>query len=307
MRRLNRYSLVVLVLAVLIALLFVVDRRYRFTERAAFNWQMFWQAESREVIALGQYRAVVEGQPIEGLEDDVSALSYDPDRKSLFTVTNQRNAIAELSLDGRTLRRIPLIGFGDSEAIEYISPGVYVISDERRQRLIKVQIDDTTQSLDAATAEQLTLGIDAGGNKGYEGLAYDSKGKRLFIAKEREPVQIIEVRGFPKVGGDAPDIVEVTADRKRNSRLFVRDLSSLQFDERSGHLLALSDESKQIVELDTEGHPVGSGSLAGGSMGLSKSVPQAEGIAMDDQGTLYLVSEPNLFYVFRKPEAQAAR
>jgi uncharacterized protein YjiK len=306
MRRLNRYSLLVLVLAVLIALLFVVDRRYRFTERAAFNWQMFWQSESREVIALGQYRAVVEGQPIEGLEDDVSALSYDPDRKSLFTVTNQRNSIAELSLDGRTLRRIPLIGFGDSEAIEYISPGVYVISDERRQRLIKVQIDDATQSLDAATAEQLTLGIDAGGNKGYEGLAYDSKGKRLFIAKEREPVQIIEVRGFPKVGGDAPDIVEVTADRKRNSRLFVRDLSSLQFDERSGHLLALSDESKQIVELDTEGHPVGSGSLAGGSMGLSKSVPQAEGIAMDDQGTLYLVSEPNLFYVFRKPEAQAA-
>jgi uncharacterized protein YjiK len=34
---------------------------------------------------------------------------------------------------------------------------------------------------------------------------------------------------------------------------------------------------------------------------LQKTVPQAEGIAMDDDGTMYLVSEPNLFYVFKKP------
>jgi uncharacterized protein YjiK len=34
---------------------------------------------------------------------------------------------------------------------------------------------------------------------------------------------------------------------------------------------------------------------------LKKRVPQAEGIAMDDDGALYLVSEPNLFYVFKKP------
>lgn len=306
MRRLNRFSLLILVLAVIVALLFVADRRYHFAGLAAYNWNMFWQSGSTEVIALGDYRAVIEGQVIEGLGDDVSALSYDPDRKSLFTVTNQRNAIAELSLDGRTLRRIPLIGFGDSEAVEYISPGVYVISDERRQRLIKVQIDDKTESLDAATAEQLTLGIDAGGNKGYEGLAYDSKGKRLFIAKEREPVQIIEVRGFPRSDSSVPDVVEVTSDNERNARLFVRDLSSLQFDENSGHLLVLSDESQQIVELDTKGRPVGSGSLTAGQMGLRKSVPQAEGLALDEHGTLYVVSEPNLFYVFRKPEKKPA-
>lgn len=305
MRRLNRLSLLVLVVAVLATLLLMADRRYRFAEQAAFDWRMFWQSESREVIGLSQYRVVIEGQPIEGLEDDVSALSYDPDRNSLFTVTNQKNEMVELSLDGRVLRRIALNGFGDSEAVEYISPGVYVISDERSQRLIKVQLDDTTQSLDASHAEQLTLSLDAGGNKGFEGLAYDTKGKRLFVGKEREPVQIIEVRGFPKADADAPDSLsdhlEITSDRKRDARLFVRDLSSLQFDERSGHLLALSDESKQIVELDTRGHPIGAGSLVKGQMGLSKSVPQAEGIAMDDQGTLYLVSEPNLFYVFRKP------
>ncbi|SHN31422.1 Uncharacterized protein YjiK [Pseudomonas asturiensis] len=302
MRRSTRSLLLLIVLVPLIVLLFsIANQRYRFVERAQFDWQMFWQSDSQEAIGLDQYRAVVEGQVIDGLSDDVSGLSYDPDRNSLFTVTNQNAEMVELSLDGRILRRIKLSGFGDAEAVEYISPGIYVISDERQQRLIKVHVDDSTQSLDAANAEQLTLGLNAGGNKGYEGLAYDRKGERLFVARERDPVQIIEVRGFPKASADGPSNLQVISDSKRDAGLFVRDLSSLQFDQNSGHLLALSDESRQIVELDIDGRPIGSSSLNKGQMGLSKSVPQAEGVAMDDNGVLYLVSEPNLFYVFRKP------
>jgi uncharacterized protein YjiK len=87
----------------------------------------------------------------------------------------------------------------------------------------------------------------------------------------------------------------------RDAGMFVRDLSSLQYDERSGHLLALSDESRLILELDVDGRPLSTMSISGGRQGLKKTVPQAEGIAMDDDGTLYLVSEPNLFYVFKKP------
>ncbi|MCD5982823.1 MULTISPECIES: SdiA-regulated domain-containing protein [Pseudomonas] len=302
MRRSTRSLLVLIIFVPLIALLFsIANQRYRFVERAQFDWQMFWQSDSQEAIGLDQYRAVIEGQVIDGLTDDVSGLSYDPDRKSLFTVTNQNAEMVELGLDGRILRRIKLIGFGDAEAVEYISPGVYVISDERQQRLIKVHIDDSTQSVDAANAEQLTLGLNAGGNKGYEGLAYDRHGERLFVARERDPVQIIEVRGFPKTNAGGPGNLQVISDSKRDAGLFVRDLSSLQFDQNSGHLLALSDESRQIVELGIDGRPIGSSSLKKGQMGLSKTVPQAEGVAMDDDEVLYLVSEPNLFYVFRKP------
>ncbi len=300
MRLLFSRKMLVPLLVLLLALAFFVGREYRVLERASFNWRVLWQDNDAQAIGLGDYRAVIEAQPIAGLDSDVSALSYDPERKSLFTVTNKNAQLVELSLDGRTLRRIPLTGFGDSEAVEYISPGVYVISDERRQRLIKVQINDDTTALDAKDAEQLVLGIGSGNNNGYEGLAYDTKGQRLFVAKERRPVQIIEVRGFPYSTVETPN-VEVSSDARRNADLFVRDISSLQFDERSGHLLALSHESRQIVELDIKGRAVGNVSLSQGSMGLKKAVPQAEGIAMDEDGTLYLVSEPNLFYVFRKP------
>ncbi len=300
MRRFFTAKIVYPVLILLALLMFFVGREYRVMERAWFNWHVLWQANDLATVGLGDYRVTIEAQPIIGLDDDVSALSYDPDRKSLFTVTNKNAEMVELSLDGRILRRIALTGFGDAEAVEYISPGIYVISDEYQQRLIKVHVDDDTLFLDAADAEQLTLGIDAGGNSGFEGLAYDTKGQRLFVAKERKPVQIIEVRGFPNLSTDTPNIIEVASNARRDAGLFVRDLSSLQFDERSGHLLALSDESRQILELNTEGLPIGNVSLSSGQMGLRKNVPQAEGIAMGDDGTLYLVSEPNLFYVFTK-------
>ncbi|MFK8330840.1 SdiA-regulated domain-containing protein [Pseudomonas sp. BJa5] len=301
MRRYVRLPLIALAVS-LIALLVlaVAGQHYRLYERGWFNLKTWWQP-SEQSMGLDQYRVVLEAKPIEGLDDDLSALTFDPDRNSLFTVTNARSELIELSLDGRILRRVPLTGFGDPEAMEYVSPGSYVITDEREQRLIRVRLTDNTRFLDAKDAEQLTLGIGLNGNKGFEGLAFDSAGKRLFVAKERDPMLIYEVHGFPHDNPEQPYAVHVVQDRKRDSRLFVRDLSSLQFDERSGHLLALSDESKLVVELDTKGRPLSTLSLRKGFQGLEKSVPQAEGIAMDDAGTIYLVSEPNLFYVFRKP------
>ena len=299
MLRFNRFSALALLLALLAA--GFAAQHYRLFEHTWFKVNRLWQLANPAAINLGEYRAVLQGQVIEGLEDDVSALTYDPLRKSLFTVTNKNAELVELSLDGRIVRRISLVGFGDAEAVEFIDANTYVIADEREQRLFKVRLDDNTQVLNAREAEQLTLGIHLRGNKGFEGLAYDSVGKRLFVAKERDPMLIYEVRGFPQDNPQMPSAIHVVTNARRDARLFVRDLSSLQFDERSGHLLALSDESRLLLELDIDGRPISTLSLKKGRHGLKKTVPQAEGVAMDDEGALYVVSEPNLFYVFKKP------
>ncbi|WP_438300072.1 SdiA-regulated domain-containing protein [Pseudomonas sp. NMS19W] len=303
MRRFARPKPLLIILSVIALIALIAIGQYlRLFERAWFNLQSHWQPHSIEAINLDQYRVDIEARTIEGLNDDVSALTYDPVRKSLFTVTNKNAELIELSLEGRILRRVALIGFGDAEAVEFISADTYVISDERQQRLIKIHLEQGTTYLDAADAEQMTLGVHMSGNKGFEGLAYDSVGKRLFVAKERDPMLIYEVHGFPHFNPEKSYAVHVINNPKRDAGMFVRDLSSLQYDERSGHLLALSDESRLILELDVDGRPLSTMSLSGGRQGLKKTVPQAEGIAMDDDGTLYLVSEPNLFYVFRKPE-----
>ena len=302
MRRLARPKPLALILLVAVVLaLGVAAQYYRLYERAWFNLQSWLHPLSEQSMALNDYQVVLEAKVIDGLDDDVSALTFDPVRNSLFTVTNQNSELIEMSLDGRILRRIALIGFGDPEAVEFISADTYVISDERQQRLIKIHLEEGTTFLDAADAEQMTLGMHMTRNKGFEGLAYDSKGKRLFVAKERDPMLIYEVQGFPHYNPEKSYAVHVINNPKRDAGLFVRDLSSLQYDERSGHLLALSDESFLVLELDIDGRPLSTMSLRKGRQGLQKRVPQAEGIAMDDQGSLYLVSEPNLFYVFKKP------
>ncbi|WHS60619.1 SdiA-regulated domain-containing protein [Pseudomonas sp. G2-4] len=303
MRRLARPKPLILILLISALIASIAVGQYlRLFERAWFNLNTLWRPLSEQSIGLDQYRVTVEAREIEGLDDDVSALTFDPVRESLFTVTNKNAELIELSLDGKILRRVALIGFGDPEAVEFISEDTYVITDERQQRLIKIHLDDDTQFLDAAEAEQMTLGVHMKGNKGFEGLAYDSVGKRLFVAKERDPMLIYEVHGFPHHNPEKSYAVHVINNPKRDAGLFVRDLSSLQYDERSGHLLALSDESRLIIELDIDGRPLSTLSLSKGRQGLQKTVPQAEGVAMDDDGNLYVVSEPNLFYVFKKPQ-----
>ena len=286
---LKRLLLSLVALSLLLLGLFAQE--YRLFERAWFNVQQWQQAGSGQQgsMLLADYQVDLEARVIEGLNDDVSALTFDPDRNSLFTVTNQKPQLLELSLDGELLRRIDLHGFGDAEAVEYISPGL--------------RVDDATTELHADQAQQFSLSIGLNGNKGFEGLAYDSAGQRLFVAKERDPMRIYEIHGFPQRDPQSPFAVHVVDDQQRDAGLFVRDLSSLQFDERSGHLLALSDESRLVLELNVEGKPISSLSLLGGRNGLKRSVPQGEGIAMDNQGVLYLVSEPNLFYRFKKPGA----
>ena len=82
------------------------------------------------------------------------------------------------------------------------------------------------------------------------------------------------------------------------------DLAALTVDPRSGHIVALSQESHLLVELDEHYDPRNFIALLRGLNGLEHHIPQAEGVALDEAGNLYLVSERNLFYVFRKVAAQ---
>ena len=64
--------------------------------------------------------------------------------------------------------------------------------------------------------------------------------------------------------------------------------------------LILSHESACVVEANKYGIETSRLLLRGGKAGLSRTIFKAEGVALDKRGTLYIVSEPNLLYVFKK-------
>ncbi|MCD8352104.1 MAG: SdiA-regulated domain-containing protein [Planctomycetaceae bacterium] len=299
-KRKKKGRFVLCVVAVIVVAAGVVaGRHFRFFGRVCFDFrQWYYASEWRErSLWLPGYAVTLEAKPVAGVDDNLSGLTWNRDTRTLFAVINNPAEIVELSTGGDVLRSIGLRGMADPEAIEYIGDGSYILSDERAQKLVQVFIDANTDSVDARDLQRITVGSGDAGNSGVEGLAWDFSERKLYAAKEKRPVHIYEVTGFPHNSGNALN-VDVTDNQQRDDRLFVTDVSGLDFNQRYRHLLVLSDESRILLEIDTSGQPVSSQSLQSGH-GLSAPVPQPEGVAMDDDDTLYLVSEPNLFYVFR--------
>lgn len=247
---------------------------------------------------LSDYRLTLEKE-VDGIRKNLSGLTWNRDTKTLFAAINKPPALAELSVDGALLRTIPLVGFHDTEAVEYIGDGRFVVAEERNHRLTFVTVDAETRELRAEReGPRITLHPDGTENVGLEGLAWDAATGTLYAAKERDPMRVYAISGFPPASGAAADIV-VNPRVELARDVSVADISSLDFDAEFGHLLVLSDESACVVEIDPAGRPVGRLSLTAAA-GLSAPVPQAEGMALDDDGTLYVVSEPNRFYVFKR-------
>ncbi len=282
-------------------LIFSIMHYFHWDDRLLFLWQerntsAQQQAES---IWLPGYRAVIQAKPLAGLEKaETSGLSWSPLSNTLFTVTGRIPKLVELSLEGEVLRVVELRGFSDPEGVEVLSDGRIAIIDERRGELTAFYLPLDAQFIDGDTLPSISLGAMASGNKGFEGVAWDARNQRILLAKERSPFGLFSLP-FP----DAADSLEMPVfalQELPSAQVFMRDFSSLAVDQRTGHLLVLSDESRMLLELDEDGNPVSFISLAMGFNGLTRSIKQAEGVAMDAQGTIYIVSEPNLFYVFKK-------
>lgn len=250
-------------------------------------------------LGLGDYRTTIEARPVHGIGDNISGLTFSAATGTLFATVNRPSLILELSTEGTLLRRIAVEGAGDMEAITHVGGETFIVADEATGRLSWITIGAGTGAVDIAAAPGLVLDGRTLPNLGIEGLSWDGCRDRLFIAREMWPVRVAVVGGIAKAapGAGAALTVSEWQPRLALGHSFA-DLSSVSVLDGHGGVLLLSHLTSALAEFSPDGRPLGLMLLWPGRHGLSARVPQAEGLAVGGDGTVYIVSEPNLFYRF---------
>ena len=285
--------------------------RFYHAEQVAYRWisgLAAKEAQFEKKIAssggntLTGYATPDRAKVIEGIEGNLSGLTYDALQKRLWAVSNKPTALIALSIDGQLLATYPIKGMLDVDGVAWMGGNRLALVNGARNRIALVEIPTTVQSIDTARSFSLVLrfGESEDSNHGLQGLGYDLKRDRMYIAKEHSPRALYRVSGLNYLQtADSRGLRIENVSRWLDEVPFATDLSSVEVDPSTGRIFLLSEESQMVVQLDGDSGE-GRGMLSLSSKG-STPMPRPEGVAADEAGSLYIVSAPNLFYRLRKP------
>ena len=231
-----------------------------------------------------------------------SGLTFHPTRKTLFTVSDDGH-VGEFETDGTLVQRRHLL-YEDFEGItaDPASGLLYVVI-EGRDNILEIDPNglvirreyDLARSFEGRKLYQLA-------GDGLEGIAFvpdDShpEGGTLFVVNRSPKAKDLD---------DPPLLLEFELPLSSNSndelegailsatRLAVTHLSGLHYDPRADRLLAVSDDNKIMIELTRQGELTNASKLP---------AEDPEGIAIDDDGVLYIAQDSEGIIKFQPGEA----
>ena len=231
---------------------------------------------------------------VECVNVNLSGITFNADTGNFFVISNEPEMIAEITPTGQCLSQYPLIGYEDTEDLFYIGENRMLLVQERQHTVDLVRLD----SNQITHLQSLALPADSEPNKGLEGILYNTSSNSMFMVSER-PKRLLKVSAWEPMKGFGP----VESVVSFWSSYLLGDYSSVT--DSGDSLFLLSDYSSRLLELDYDGSVKASLNLKSQASG-GADLFQAEGIAIDDEESIYVVSEPNLLYVYRKNQLNGA-
>ena len=239
------------------------------------------------------------------LAQEASGVAYNWDTDTLFIVGDGGTAVTEVSKTGALVSTMTLSGNGndflDTEGITYIGGGQFVMTEERIRQAVKFTYV-AGGTLTNASAQRVKLGTTIG-NIGLEGLTYDPQTSGFIFAKEMDPQGLFQTT-IDFTAGTASNGSSTTvnstnlfdpalASLSDMSDVFAfSNLPSMTGKAQAGNLLILSQESGLIRNIDRSGNIHSTLTLvsdAGNPLSIQNQTH--EGITMDRNGVIYVVSE----------------
>jgi uncharacterized protein YjiK len=229
---------------------------------------------------------------IPGVRRDASALTVHAGTGNLWTITDDKVRLVEFTPCGEWVREVKLAGIEDAEGLCHVDGDRFLVAEEARMRITLIDVPPNAAKL-KVDGPAIEIDAKSKANKGLEGVSYDPQTDTLFTIREDKPPAVFRVE-------------RLRNEKRRTIEEYDLDLAGLDdlsdtfFDPADRRLWLLSHESQIAVAFDSHGERVAEFRLTRGSHGLPEDIEHAEGIARDRHGVLYICSEPNLIFRFRR-------
>ena len=183
------------------------------------------------------------------VEENLSGVSFDRERCTLWAVRNRPCGLYEVSLDGSTLRVFDLDAtFYDTEGVVVLESGTVAITEEDLNtiNICDVRRDGAGGVLDRASCTTIETGVaSAVTNKGIEGVAWDAARARFYIIIEKAPMRVLSVG----LDGRVAELF----DAEVAFAGVCTDLAGLAYDAVADNILVMSQESGVLLRVSLAG------------------------------------------------------